>query len=88
MTEFITDKEIYTRVIRELVLHTNTFVWIATADIKDMYVEHNNKMVPFLAVMDDMIRHRISIRLIHAKEPGKRFRDDFDTYPLVIKNLE
>ena len=28
------------------------------------------------------------MRLIHAKEPGDNFRDDFDRYPILAKNLE
>ncbi len=31
-------------------------MWIATADIKGLYVKRGNKMVPFLGVLSDMIR--------------------------------
>ena len=36
----------------------------------------------------DLIKRHVSIRLIHAKEPGKRFRDDFDKYPNLIEGME
>jgi phosphatidylserine/phosphatidylglycerophosphate/cardiolipin synthase-like enzyme len=45
-------------------------------------------MVPFLSVLEKLIRKKVAIRLIHAKEPGTNFRKDFDKYPLLWKNLE
>jgi phosphatidylserine/phosphatidylglycerophosphate/cardiolipin synthase-like enzyme len=30
----------------------------------------------------------VEVRLIHAKEPGPAFREDFDKYPLLIDGLE
>jgi phosphatidylserine/phosphatidylglycerophosphate/cardiolipin synthase-like enzyme len=87
-TEFISDKAIYERVIQEMVVEADRYVWIATADIKDLYVKRGNKMVPFLGVLSDMIGKGISMRLLHAKEPGPRFRNDFDKFPPLIQDLE
>ena len=87
-TEFVSNKEIYDRVIQEMVIEADKFVWIATADIKDMYVKRGNKMAPFLSVLSDMIEKGISVRLLHAKEPGPNFRKDFDRYPPLIEGLE
>ena len=30
----------------------------------------------------------MAIRLLHAKEPGPRFRKDFDRYPAVLNGME
>ena len=49
---------IYTEVIAKLVPQTHTRLWIATADIKDMYVEHNGTMVPFLKILAELIGQR------------------------------
>ncbi len=87
-TEFITDKAIYDRVVQEMVVEANSYLWIATADIKDMHVKKGNRMVPFLEILSDMIENGISIRLIHAKEPGPNFRRDFDRFPSLIHGLE
>jgi phosphatidylserine/phosphatidylglycerophosphate/cardiolipin synthase-like enzyme len=87
-TEFITNREIYHQVIQEMVVEAERFVWIATADIKDMYVKRGNRMAPFLGVLADMIEKGISVRLLHAKEPGPNFRKDFDRYPILIEGLE
>lgn len=87
-TEFITNREIYDRVIQEMVGTAERFIWIATADLKDMYVKRGNRMVPFLSVLADKIDEGISVRLLHAKEPGPNFRKDFDRYPALIEGLE
>jgi phosphatidylserine/phosphatidylglycerophosphate/cardiolipin synthase-like enzyme len=87
-TEFIADKAIYERVIQQLVLEAEQFLWIATADIKDMYVKRGSRMVPFLSVLSDMIDRGVSVRLLHAKEPGPNFRKDFDRFPSLINGLE
>lgn len=87
-TEFISDKAIYDRVIQEMVIEADWYVWIATADIKDLYVKRGNKMAPFLSVLSDMIEKGISVRLLHAKEPGPNFRKDFDRFPPLVEGLE
>lgn len=88
MLQLITNKDIYEQVIRARVPAVKQFLWIATADIKDMYVHSGNQMVPFLKVLEDRLRKKVAIRLIHAREPGEAFQKDFDKYPLLYKNLE
>ena len=44
--------------------------------------------VPFLAIIAGLIKKGVEIRLIHAKEPGQAFREDFDRYPELATGLE
>ena len=76
-------KEVLSRV--QSVKH---MLWIGTADIKDLYVDVGNEKKPFLALMAQLIRKGVEIRLIHAKEPGPNFREDFDKYPVLYDRLE
>ena len=69
----------------QAVRHT---LWIGTADIKDLYVEVGNDKKPFLALIAQLIRRGVEVRLIHAKEPGPNFREDFDKYPVLYDRLE
>ena len=94
-TEYITDREIYEKVILDKVPFAEKFLWIGTSDIKDMYIHKGglrrkgrNSMVPFLEVLSDLIGKGVLVRLIHAKEPGPNFRKDFDKYKNLIQGLE
>ena len=60
-TEFITNKDIYEKVIQERIPAAEKFVWIGTSDIKDLYVKKKTKMVPFLEVLSDLIKKGIEI---------------------------
>ncbi len=86
--EFVTDREIYEKVICGLVPAAKQFVWLATADLKDMYVDKNRKPVPFLEVLSDLAAKNVEVRLLHSKEPGPNFRRDFDRYPNLAKGIE
>lgn len=76
-------KEVLSRV--QSVKH---MLWIGTADIKDLYVEVTKEKKPFLALIAQLIRRGVEVRLIHAKEPGPNFREDFDKYPVLYDRLE
>jgi phosphatidylserine/phosphatidylglycerophosphate/cardiolipin synthase-like enzyme len=88
MLDFIRDQEIYSIVVLEKISTARKFLWLATSDLKDLYVSHKKTFVPFLSVLSQLLHNGISIRLIHAKEPGKPFRDDFDKYPILADRLE
>jgi len=88
MIEFVKDRQIYEKVICGLVASTKHFLWLATADLKDLYVDKNSRMIPFLEILSDLAGRHIEIRLLHAKEPGPAFREDFDRYPNLIAGME
>ena len=77
----------YTKVIDRVASVKNS-LWIGTADIKDLYVKSGNSSEPFLGVLARLLKKGIDIRLIHAKEPGPVFREDFDRYPILKTGLE
>jgi phosphatidylserine/phosphatidylglycerophosphate/cardiolipin synthase-like enzyme len=84
---FITNEQHYSHVV-EPVSSATSFVWIGTADIKDLHVQHKNSVLSFLAVLDTLAKRKVAIRLLHAKDPGVNFRRSFDKYPLLWKNME
>lgn len=87
MTEYIANEDHYEKVIAKIteVKHT---LWIGTADIKDLYVKDGRSSKPLLEVLSDLAKKGVAIRLIHAKEPGPAFREDFDRYPALIEGME
>ncbi len=66
MRELLLNEEIHSRVIVDLVAETRSFLWIVTADIKDMHVARGKRSVPFLSVLADLVESGIAERLISA----------------------
>lgn len=88
MVRYIADKEHYSEVL-SLCATVKHDLWIGTADLKDLYVAAtgagcNPRGVggaePFLAVLDRLLCRGVEVRLLHAKEPGENFREDFDSF--------
>jgi len=87
MFTYISNASHYKEVLSR-VLNVKHSLWIGTADIKDLYIEIGNEKKPFLALIAQLIRKGVEVRLIHAKEPGPNFREDFDKYPILYDGLE
>ena len=83
MTQYIANETHFKEVIAR-VPNVKRSLWIGTADIKDLYVGD----IPFLGILADLISKGREVRLIHAKEPGPNFREDFDRYPVLFTGLE
>lgn len=81
--KYIQNEDHYKEVLSK-VSKVKESVWIGTADIKDLYIEDR----PFLGVLSDLLKSGKEVRLLHAKEPGPIFREEFDRYPALIKKLE
>ena len=86
MDRLVLNEAIHEAVFKDLIPSAQKFLWIATADIKDLHLQRpgRKKFDTFLALFDDLISAGVEIRLIHAKEPGPRFRADFDRFPNLI----
>ena len=85
--KFISNTDHYKEVLSR-VQSVKHMLWIGTADIKDLYVEVGKDKKPFLALIAQLIRRGVEVRLIHAKEPGPNFCEDFDKYPVLYDRLE
>ena len=86
-TRFITNEQLYQQVI-EPVARASSFVWIGTSDLKDLHVHHKGSVRSFLGVLDELIKRKVAVRLLHAKEPGINFRNSFDRYAVLWNNME
>ena len=86
-TTYIANTDHYNLVLAR-VASVRKSLWIGTADIKDLYVKVGAGTKPFLAVLAQLVRKGVEVRLIHAKEPGPAFREDFDQYPSLIDGME
>ena len=88
MIQYIADRDHYTEVLQRCAAVRHD-LWIGTADLKDLYVGRgDNKVEPFLAVLDRLLKRGVEVHLLHAKEPGDNFRADFDRYPGLWARLQ
>ena len=86
-TEYIADGGHYTEVL-SLIAGIKQSLWIATADIKDLHIMKGSVSVPFLGELAALVQRGVSVRLMHAKEPGPIFREEFDRYPVLFTGME
>ena len=86
MIDLVLNEDIHQRVIVEMLPRAERYLWIVTADIKDLHVKKGRRFVPLLEILSDFVNDGIAVRLFHAKEPGPRFREDFDRYPSLIES--
>lgn len=86
MHKLLLNRDIYEEVIQTYLPQARSFIWIVTADIKDMHVEAFGGYVPLLEVLADKVSQGVAVRLIHAKEPGPRFREDFDRFDELVES--
>ncbi len=86
MHQLLLNREIYLQLVQDHIPRCRKRLWIVTADIKDMYVSSGRSFVPFLQVLSDLVDDGVAVRLVHAKEPGPRFRQDFDRFTSLVEN--
>lgn len=82
MIKYISNAEHYTEVL-SLAKDVKRTLWIGTADIKDLYIGIGHEKKPFLFLLSQLMSRGVEVRLVHAKEPGQAFREDFDKYPTL-----
>ena len=87
MIDFISNADHYQQVV-ERMQDVRKLLWIGTSDIKDLYVMEGQGTKPLLGLLSDLVERGVEVRLIHAKEPGPAFREDFDQYPNLIDGME
>ncbi|MEL6431373.1 MAG: phospholipase D-like domain-containing protein [Planctomycetota bacterium] len=87
MFELVLNEAHYERVLEDVVFEAQRFLWIVTADVKDVHVAGpGRRFVPLLSVLADLVERGVEVRLIHAKEPGPAFREDFDRFPALLES--
>ncbi len=85
--QYISNGDHYSQILQRI-KKVKKILWIGTADIKDLYVKDGSETKPLLEVLSDLSQKGVEIRLIHAKEPGPAFRQDFDKYPALLEGME
>lgn len=82
MVELLDYRSLNQRVVHELVPSARDFVWIATANLKDMYVQRGGsaRFRSVLAVFNELAARGVAIRMLHAAEPSQAFQESIQHY--------
>lgn len=86
--QFLTGRALYEQVVRDGILQARRSVWIATANVKELYVERPGLRRGYgsiLGAFDDLAARGVELRMIHAELPSRRFRAAFDRRPRLVQ---
>jgi phosphatidylserine/phosphatidylglycerophosphate/cardiolipin synthase-like enzyme len=87
--ELLLGRRLYETVIRDGVLAARRSVWIATANVKEMWIERrgavNKGYISILEAFGDLAARGVELRLLHADLPSRRFRAAFDRRRSLVK---
>ncbi|MBW1809449.1 MAG: phospholipase [Deltaproteobacteria bacterium] len=79
--ELLTGSALHHKVIQQGVLLAEKFVWIATANLKDMHIAMaRGRYKPILEAFDEMAERGISFRIVHSDIPSKPFRNTLERF--------
>jgi phosphatidylserine/phosphatidylglycerophosphate/cardiolipin synthase-like enzyme len=83
--ELLQGRALYREVVLGKLAQARESVWIATANVKAMFVEQNAQFVPVLEVFDRLAARGVELRLLHAELPSRPFRAAFDARTRLVK---
>ena len=76
--QLLSGSELYREVIRKRLAEARESVWISTANVKEMYIEHEGGFRSILELFADLCARGVDLRLLHAELPSRPFRASFD----------
>jgi phosphatidylserine/phosphatidylglycerophosphate/cardiolipin synthase-like enzyme len=82
--ELLTGDELHRQVIQEAVLNADRFVWIATANLKDMHIPAIRGYKPILEIFNRMAKTGVSFRIVHCDLPSRPFRSTLERFDRLI----
>ena len=85
MIELLDYRTLNQRVVHDLIPRAKEFVWLATANLKDMYVDRGAaRFRSVLSLFSELAGRGVAIRILHASEPSQAFQQSIQRY----KNLQ
>jgi phosphatidylserine/phosphatidylglycerophosphate/cardiolipin synthase-like enzyme len=83
--ELLQGRALYREVVLAKLAHARESVWIATANVKAMFVEQGGKFAPVLELFDGLASRGVGLRLLHAELPSRPFREAFDSRERLVR---
>lgn len=83
--ELLQGRALYREVVLGKLAHARESVWIATANVKAMFVEQGGQFAPVLELFDALAARGVALRLLHAELPSRPFRAAFDSRERLVR---
>ena len=84
-TELLLNAELYREVVLRKLAHARESVWIATANVKEMFVDTGSGFRSVLEVFDELRSRGVELRILHAELPSRPFRAAFDRKAALVR---
>jgi phosphatidylserine/phosphatidylglycerophosphate/cardiolipin synthase-like enzyme len=85
----LSGQELHREVVLERLAGARESVWIATANVKEMFIERRGGYRSILELFAALSARGVALRLLHAELPSRPFRAAFDRRPgLTAGGLE
>jgi phosphatidylserine/phosphatidylglycerophosphate/cardiolipin synthase-like enzyme len=84
----LSGRPLYDEVIVNGLGRAKKSVWIATANVKELFVERKGArrgVGSVLGTFADLHARGVELRLLHAELPSRRFRAAFDRHPALVR---
>ncbi|MGD2127563.1 MAG: phospholipase D-like domain-containing protein [Desulfobacteraceae bacterium] len=84
--QLLSGHHLHQNVIQEAVFSAEQYVWIATANLKDMHIPVARRYKPILEIFDQMAARGVLFRIVHADLPSQPFRTTLERFPRLTSN--
>lgn len=84
----LSGRALYDEVIADGMARAKKSVWIATANVKELFVERKGArrgVGSIVGMFADLHTRGVELKLLHAELPSRRFRAAFDRYPELVR---
>jgi phosphatidylserine/phosphatidylglycerophosphate/cardiolipin synthase-like enzyme len=83
--ELLAGAQLYRQVVQERIAHARESVWIATANVKEMFIEREGEFVSMLTLFHELAARGVGLRILHAELPSRPFRAAFDKRRALVR---
>jgi phosphatidylserine/phosphatidylglycerophosphate/cardiolipin synthase-like enzyme len=83
--ELLANSALYREVVQRRVAHARESVWIATANVKAMFVDTGTGFRSVLDLFDELRARRVELRVLHAELPSRPFRAAFERKGALVR---
>src|SRR5207248_139300 len=83
--DLLANRELYGEVVQRKLAHARESVWIATANVKAMFVDTGCGFRSVLDLFEDLRARGVELRLLHAELPSRPFRAAFERKEALVR---